>query len=232
MQDQWLNDCCQNNSDFIKNKIRAVVLLFHGLGGGVCKSLLQYELALAEQDILTIEPYHGPWCWMNRQARLFVDEIVERTWREFKLDESTRLFSTGLSMGGLAALLYCRYGKRPPVGCDVLYPVCDAVYHYRERPDVSTSMNAAFYGYSEPFETVLEEHSPLHQIEAMPDIPYQFIHGNNDQAVNILHSDKMVAALREKGCQVEYLTIDGMGHGINVPLSVWQKRVDFITARV
>ena len=57
------------------------------------------------------------------------------------------------------------------------------------------------------------------------------IHGDADASVNKkIHSDRMVAELRRLGRNVEYVEVPGMGHGRNVPMSVYQKRLDFITA--
>lgn len=229
MKDQWLKSAAWNNAQYIHGKIRAVVLSFHGLGGMYRTGGNPLEVGLAEDDILVIAPFYGPWSWMNRLARKYVDEVVERTYAEFGLSPDTPLISSGGSMGGCSALLYCRYGKKTPAACDALYPVCNAALHYTERPDLPSSFNYAFYGYEEPLEEVLKEHSPFHQVDQMPRIPYLFIHGTDDKSVSKeLHSDPMVAALRERGHDVTYIQIPGMGHGLDVPLSTLEKRCSFI----
>jgi len=227
MLDQWVLDRCWSNYELIKGDIRAVELIFNGLGGGVCSKWSPQELALAEQNILSITPYYGPWCWMNRLARQMVDELIEHIYQLLALPENTPLISSGGSMGGCAALLYCRYGQKVPIGCDVLYPVCDLIRHFRERKDVAPTMYHAFYGYPEPWDEVLKEHSPLHQADFMPCIPYLIIHGEDDAAVAIGHSEKMAAALKQQNHQVEFIRVPRMGHAVNVPFTVWQKKVDF-----
>ena len=227
--DKWVQDCCWSNIGRINGNIRAVVVSFHGLGATLRQGASELDLALAEENILVIAPYYGPWSWMNRLARKFVDELLERVWKDLKLDDSLPLVSSGGSMGGCSALLYCRYGKRPPVACDALYPVCDVPFHYHERSDLPTTFNYAFYGYPEALADILIEHSPLHQIEKMPRIPYLFIHGFADDRVSKkMHSDAMTAALRNAGCQVEYMEVPGMRHGWDIPLKVHQKRFEFI----
>lgn len=231
MKDKWLKSAARNNTDYLHGKIRAVTVEFHGLGAGYREDSSPLELALAEKNILVIAPFYGPWSWMNRLSREYVDEVIQRTYTEFDLDEQIPLIASGGSMGGCSALLYCRYGKKKPVACDILYPVCDAVAHYNERPDLPSSFNYAFYGYKEPLEDVLKEHSPLHQVENMPRIPYLFAHGTADDRVSKkMHSDRMVDALRQLGHDVEYLEVPGMKHGYNVPLSVLQKRLEFISS--
>lgn len=232
-KDQWVKDCCWSNMEYISGSVRGVVVSFHGLGAAIRQGGTELDLALAEKDILTVVPYYGPWSWMNRISRQFVDELLGRVWKDQALPEDLPLISSGGSMGGCAALLYCRYGKRVPVAADLLYPVCDTLFHYHERPDLPTSLNCAYYGYAEPWEEVLKEHSPLHQLDKMPRIPYLFIHGCADDRVSKkAHSDAMTAALRQAGHQVEYLEIPGMRHGYNVPLKVHEKRLDFICKAV
>lgn len=230
MKNQWIKETCWNNEPYLKHPIRAVTVSFHGLNGRYRDdSASGLELALAEQGVLVIAPYYGPWSWMNRQARAFVDQLLAAAYREFELPDNTPLISSGGSMGGCSALLYCRYGARRPAGCDALFPVCDTVSHFSERPDLPATFHHAFLGYPEPLQELLEEHSPLHQANAMPDIPYLFIHGDADLAVNkARHSDRMVSELRKLNRQVEYIEIPRMGHGSNIPLTVDETRLHFI----
>lgn len=230
MKDPWINACCWTNEPYLTGKIRAVTVTFHGLGGGIRTDATPLEIALGEAGILVVAPYCGPWSWMNRNTRRFADELLAAVYAELKFDDRMPLIAHGGSMGGCAALLYCRYGRRKPIGCVALYPVCDVVYHFHERPDLPTSFHHAFYGYPEPWDEVLREHSPLHQEAFLPDIPYLFIHGFADDRVSkAAHSDRLTAALRERAFQVEYLEVPGMGHGRNIPLAVEQRQFDFIT---
>ena len=87
MMNQWLEDRCWSNYPLIKGDICAVALNFNGLGGGVCTQWYPLELGLAEKNILTVTPYYGPWSWMNRQSRMFVDELVGRVYSVLQLAE-------------------------------------------------------------------------------------------------------------------------------------------------
>ena len=144
--EQWIKDHCWSNADFIHGEIRAVAVWFCGLGSGFRNSASDMDLALAESGVLVISPYYGPWSWMNRLARQLVDELLEKVFEFYQLKDDTPLISSGWSMGGLASLLYCRYGKRRPAGCCVLFPVCDLPFHFREREDVPPTVCYAFYG--------------------------------------------------------------------------------------
>ena len=231
MGKDWIKNTCWDNESFVKGAVRGVVVTFAGLNNRYRDEAGMLDIAFGEAGMLVISPYYGPWSWMNRSARAFVDELLAAVYREYSLSDDIPLVSSGGSMGGCAALLYCRYGARQPVACDALYPVCDTVSHFDERPDLPPTFYHAFYGYPEPMEEILREHSPLHQADRMPDIPYLVIHGDADAAVNkMIHSDRMVAELRRLGRNVEYIEVPGMGHGRNVPMSVYQKQLDFITA--
>lgn len=226
--DQWINERCWHNGKYIRGNIKAVALCFHGLNAGFKTDASPLDFALAESNILAVSPYYGPWSWMNRQARAFVDELLDHLF-DCLGNRELPLIVSGGSMGGCAALLFCRYSRYTPIACDAVWPVCDTVAHFSERPDLPPTFHHAFMGYPEPLEEILKEHSPLHQVEFMPHIPYQFTHGLEDVRVNKnIHSDRMVKALKELGHQVEYAEVPYCGHGVSVPLSVTLRRVEFI----
>jgi len=215
---------------YLERPIRGVVLVLHGLGFAALKEEPSTEeLAWARAGGLVVFPYYGPWCWMNRQARTFVDELVDAVYAAHRLPPRTPLISTGGSMGGGCALLYTRYAKRPVAGCLALFPVCDLRFHFSERPDLPRTIRHAFRGYPEGLDTLLAEHSPLCQVDHMPDVPYLIIHGDQDKAVaKARHSDRLVAAMRKRKMKVEYVEVPGMGHGGPIPLEVVEKRVQFV----
>lgn len=220
----WLGD------DWLGGKIKALVLAFHGLGGGAPKTApTTEEIEWARKGGLVVYPYYGPWSWMNRQSRRFMDDLIDDIFREFGLPSSTPVISTGGSMGGQATLLYTRYARRPVVACHALFPVCDVTYHVNERPDLPATFRYAYRDYAENWESVLHEHSPLHQVACMPKIPYLVIHGDADKAVSKEHhSDRFVAAMKAQGHNVEYIEVSRMGHGGPVPLEVLQRRIEFV----
>lgn len=214
--------------------IRGLALVFHGLGSVDLRTdPTTDELEWLRAGALVVYPYAGPWSWMNRQARAFVDDLVDAAYRQYNLPDSIPLIATGGSMGGLSALLYTRYARRPVTACLALYPCCDLAYHFTERPDLPRTIRYAFRGYAEPWDQVLAEHSPLAQVPHMPDIPYLVIHGDADAAVaKAHHSDPFVAAMRRLGRRVDYLQVPGMGHGPCMPLYVWQRRIDFVKSHL
>ncbi|MCY3018562.1 MAG: prolyl oligopeptidase family serine peptidase [Planctomycetota bacterium] len=230
---QWIKDVAWVSET--KNPVRGVILAFHGLGAPAVREgpANAQELAYIAAGGLVVFPYYGPWSWMNRQARAFVDELVGTIYAEYTLADSVPLISTGGSMGGCSALLYTRYARKPVAACSASCPVCDVPYHVTERVDLPRTFRNAFYGYEEPFETVLQEHSPLAQASHMPDVPYLVVHGDADTAVNKeKHSDRFVAAMKAHKRRVEYVEVPGMGHGGPLPLAVIQKEIEFVVSHM
>jgi len=106
-------------------------------------------------------------------------------------------------------------------------------YHSTERVDLPRTFWNAFYGYEEPVETVLQEHSPLAQASHMPDVSYLVVHGDADTAVNKeKHSDRFVAAMKAHKRRVDYVEVPGMGHSGPLPLAVIQKEIDFVLSHM
>ena len=221
----WVGD------QYLKGRIKGVVLSFHGLGGGLKSGPGTEELEWAHRGGLVVYPYYGPWAWMNRQARAMVDELVDAIYAAYCLPGWTPLICTGGSMGGQASLLYTRYARHPVSACLANCPVCDLKFHFHERPDLPPTIRNAFLGYQEPLGSLLTEHSPLHQVTAMPEIPYLIIHGGKDEAVaKRHHSDKMVAAMRQRKMKVEYIEVEDMGHCGPLPLKVLQCEIEFVAS--
>lgn len=216
--------------EWLDGPIKGIVLSFHGLGWIVWRTEPDtMELAWAQGGGLVVFPYYGPWSWMNREAREFIDELIESLYKAYNLPDSTPLIMTGGSMGGFSALLYSRYAKRPVKACLAVMPPCDLVHSMYERTDRPRTLLAAFRHYHEDLDSVLREHSPLHQVDHMPDIPYLFVHGEADTGVpKVHHSDPMVAAMRKRGLNVEYIQVPRMGHDGPVPVEVMQREADFV----
>ena len=203
------------NRSLIKGDVKAIVLDFHGLGDTrLRKEASQFEIMCAEENVLTVFPYYGPWSWMNPEAVRFVDAVVDACCKRDSLDiNSVPIISSGGSMGGLSALIYTRYAKITPKACFANCPVCDLVYHATERDDLPRTIYYAFKSCDCGIEQAIINNSPYHQTDKMPDIPYFIIHGTEDTAVNInIHSDRFVEAMRRSGKNVTYHIVDGMSH--------------------
>lgn len=203
------------NIELLKTKPRAVVVEFHGLGGGTGMIVDHSRLSrfCAEQEMVYIIPYYGPWAWMNDKAVSYTDEVLDAVFDKLELDEYTPVISSGYSMGGLGALVYCRRAKRTPAACTAICPVCDLPYHYTERPDLPRTIYLAYSHYDMTLSEAMEQTSPLHLVPEMPDIPYLIFGATADTAVSMpAHSDKFVAAMKERGLGIEYYILPDRGH--------------------
>jgi dipeptidyl aminopeptidase/acylaminoacyl peptidase len=166
----------------------------------------------ARDGVLFINPYTNPWCWMNKAAVDYTDEILDVLFEKYNLPKDTKIVSTGGSMGGLSALVYTRYAKRTPVACVTNCPVCDLVYHFTEREDLPRTIYSAFAEFDGTFDEALRAHSPLHLANTMPKIPYTVFHCEDDGAVNLeKHSKKFYDAMKTDH-EIELVTIPLRGH--------------------
>lgn len=201
-----LRHFCYSNDQLVKGPIRGIILVFFGLGSTAMfdEPMDKNEgIPYGEQGILYLLPYNNPWCWMNKQAVDFTDEILDVLFEHYNLPEDTPIISTGGSMGGQSALTYMAYAKRTPVACLANCPVCDMVYHYGERFDLPRTIYSALAHEEGTLEDGLKRLSPLHLAEKLPKVPYYIFHCSEDKLVNIdLHSKRFVAKMEELGHQV------------------------------
>lgn len=200
-----------SNDKLIKGDIRGLVVDFHGLGfNGILDEDPDDGLYFAERGIVYVIPYVDPWAWMNRVAVLTTDSIIGAL--EERYGKELPVCSTGGSMGGQEALIFCLYSSKNVVSCVANCPVCDMVFHITERDDLPRTMLAAFGG-AEDFDAELRSRSPLHIADRLPKIPYTVFHCEEDSAVNIdAHSVKLVERMRELGHNVTFVRVPGRGH--------------------
>ena len=105
---------------------------------------------------------------MNRHTVDYTDELIDVLFREYDLPENLPIVSTGLSRGGLSALVYTAYAKRTPVACVANCPVCDLPYHYTERPDLPRTLYSAFGTYTGTLDEAMRSASPMHIVDKLP----------------------------------------------------------------
>lgn len=202
------------NENLCKKPIRGIVLSFFGLGTCVMydKDIIEGEIC-AEKGYLYAAPYTNPWSWMNAQAVAYADEVVDVLMEKYGLSEDIPIISTGGSMGGQSALVYCVYSRRTPKACVVDCPVCDAVYHITERKDLPRTFYSALYDQNCTLDEALKSISPLHLVQKLPRIPYHILHCETDTLVSPeAHSKRFAKALEENGNSVTLDIVGGRGH--------------------
>ncbi|MBR6915809.1 MAG: prolyl oligopeptidase family serine peptidase [Clostridia bacterium] len=205
-----LRSFAYSNDKLIRGAPRGIAVSFSGLGcAAVHDSDTEEGRAFARENVIFLIPYHDPWAWGNSACVKLADESVAALCEKYG---DLPVCSTGGSMGGQGALVFCRYSESSVVSCVVNCPVCDTVFHFNERPDLPRTMYAAFSG-SDDFNAEIRARSPLHIAEELPKIPYTVFHCEKDGAVNIsAHSEKFVEKMRSLGHNVTYIKVPGRDH--------------------
>ena len=210
-----IGDYARTNLSELAGDPKAIVVDFRGLGDThpLNVPLSEDELDDARNGIIRLTPYADPWGWMNTTEIKLTDALVKGLRDAYPSLKDAPIVSSGLSMGGMCALIYTLYAEITPSACAALYPVCDVPFHYTERPDLPRTFVAAYAMEPQPLAETLRLHSPIHMVDNMPRVPYQIVHGfSDDQVGKAWHSDVFVKAMREAGHNVEYVEVDGMGH--------------------
>lgn len=210
---ETLRDFAYSNDRLIKGEIKGIALNFYGLGATHMYDADPAEaLVFAEKGVIYLIPYYNPWSWMNKQAVAYTDELISVLCEKYSLNSTVKIVSTGGSMGGLSALVYCVYAKITPCACVANCPVCDLPFHFNERPDLPHTLYSAFGEYDGDMQSALRSCSPMHLVEKMPRIPYDIFHCTEDMAVNFeQHSVRFVKAMEDTH-QITLNTVPFRGH--------------------
>lgn len=222
----------RTNADALSRTIRGVVLEFQGLNRFEMhmQPSKPMELELADAGILFVIPYAAPWSWMNESAVRYTNEVLDAIFRIFALPGDTPIVSTGFSMGGLAALMYPVFAERPMAACYANSPVCDLPAHFHERDDVPRTLTTAFIAHPGGVQAGILSRSPLHRLDAMPDIPYRIVAGGLDTDVaKSRHGDGLVRAMERRGMNVIYDELPLMRHWQITNYGVYRAYVHFIS---
>ena len=208
---------------------RGIVVNFHGLNRGLELTRVPDELSAfcSENHLLYVFPYLNPWSWMNSASIEMTDQILDALWQAYQLPAGFPLCLAGRSMGGQCALIYGIHGKYPANSCALNCPVCDLHYHYDEREDVPRTIFSAFCGEAAP-EAAFTRADPMAQQDLLPRISYFIAHCECDSKVSkAMHSDRLVAALKKRQIEVEYLSVPDRDH-IDLSPEAYQRLFSFI----
>ena len=125
--------------------------------------------------------------------------------------DPNRIAIVGWSYGGYAALQAAETEPSLYKAVVAVAPVTDLELLKREAQDYSNSGVIDKFVGSGPH---VVEGSPLQHPRAIS-VPVLLVHADVDTNVNIEHSDKMAAALKSAGKEVEYIRISGLDHQID-----------------
>ena len=229
MEDKLLGQVAWIGDQYLNGPVRGIVLEFSGLGTtGMKSSAEPMEMEWGQAGALCVLPYHDPWGWTNAPTRAFVDELLDGLFARYRLAPETPVIAVGPSMGGHGALLYTALGGHAIAACAANCPATDLTYHYTERPDLPRTLHHAFDSYGDISEA-LTAHSPLFQVDKLPDIPYLLIHGGQDTLANkAAHGDTLAAAMRARGLNLDYVERPEMGHCGPFDWALQRRMTDFV----
>lgn len=203
-----------SNIQAMQLPIKSIAISLHGwYESKMRESITTFEAELAANHVLCIYPYYGEWSWMNFPTIHLIDNLVGFYLKEYNLPDNIPIVVFGKSMGGLSALIYTLYSARTPVACAANCPICNLPLHSEDREDLPRTLYSAYGGYNIPLEIAVKLHSPIHQVEKMPRIPYYIVHGYEDHLVNkATQSDPYVRRLKELNFDIEYHEVEEMKH--------------------
>lgn len=214
---------CNSNESLLKCRPEAVVLEFPGLGGNSCLGGVmdmgeytgEYASELAENGMLLLYMFPGPWSWMNEGSVRITDLVLDAVYDKFGLDCNVPVIPTGGSMGGQGAIIFAaesRYRERIrgiAAACPC-YDVPEAVFKLDIFPRTFIS---AVAGYGCSLDNALKKISPVHRINELLKVPYYIVCDEADELFDADGMQKFASALSGKGAGVTVDVLPGLGHG-------------------
>lgn len=183
-----------------------VILFLHGAGERGSDGELQVQVGLAPAirrapdrvpAIVIFPQAPKDSTWSGTPGRMAM-QALDHTMREFRGDPK-RVYLTGLSMGGYGTW---QLALEHPKRFAALVPICSGVTY--PRPTATwLRVTAVPADATNPYAIVAE---------GVRRIPVWAFHGDEDQAVPVTESRKMVEALRAIGAPVRYTEYPGVGH--------------------
>ena len=183
-----------------------IVLFLHGAGERGADGLLQTAVGIAPAIrrnperfpgivVMPQAPRDSFWAGPPGDAAL---GALDRACEEFSVDRD-RVYLTGLSMGGHGSWII---GYEHASRFAAMLVICGFVGDRPNRPSVVPS------GDGTPYERVASRLSHM---------PIWIVHGEADELVPVVESQRMADALRAAGAQVHYTELPGTNHDAWTP---------------
>ena len=206
-----LSDYAFLNTDTLKLPLRGICVCFHGYTDDTMFSESNaLAKALGEKGIAWVFPYYSVWGWLGRNALMFCEQVIDAVYDKLNAPEDIPFISSGGSMGGLTALMYCVLGKRRPIRCAAECPVTDVYKIFNDNPSMRRAILSAHIEKENNLEDILKEYSPVYRVSDMPDIPYYLLFGGSDNYFTENHYPPFFEKM--KGHKVTLRIEEGMGH--------------------
>lgn len=187
---------------YMPEKAWPMILSLHGAGERGDDGLLQTEVGIGTALRRHPDLYPAIVVMPQCPKRQFfdamldaLDQCIERTFEEYTIDRS-RVYLTGLSMGGYAAWIW---GATKTDVFAALMPICGGGSYM----DVKKLCNG---GDNPPFGTLRE------RVKKLATIPIWAFHGTDDLSVPPQRSEQIVKLVREAGGNVQYTVFPDTAH--------------------
>jgi len=208
-----LSDYAFVNQDTLQYPLKGICVDFHGYTDS---STFTESPALArrlgEQNIAWVFPYYSVWGWSGTNSMEYWEQVLDAAFQKLGADENTPFVVSGGSMGGLNALNYLLYGKRPAVGCAANCPVTDLYGIFQDSPELRRSILSEHIDKPGDLEEILRQHSPVRVADMLPRIPYFFVFGERDAEITENHLPPLKEKMEELDLPHKILMVPDMFH--------------------
>ncbi|MBQ9071436.1 MAG: hypothetical protein IJY23_08870 [Clostridia bacterium] len=201
------------NEDTLVYPVRAVCVCFHGYTDATIYDRSNEEArSLGERGIAWVFPYYSVWAWMSKSSQSFCEQVLDAVYDRLGIDEDVPLVVSGGSMGGLTALNYLVYGKRPAIACALNCPVTDMNRIFEDRRDFRRAILSAHIEEDGELSAIMEKYSPVRFADRLPKIPYFLVFGEDDPYFIKTQMPPIVERFKECGISHVLRLEPGMKH--------------------
>ena len=217
---------CNTNEIYLDGKKpRGIVIEFPGLGGSSCLGgniargnyETDYAKKLADEGLILVYTFPGPWSWMNKGAVRISDLVIDAVMEKYGLSQDCPIVATGGSMGGLGAIIFCADTRHKISACAAACPCYDALRFFGANDDFPRTFISAIAGYDMSFEDGLAAISPAHRMDELAKIPYLILCDELDECFEAEGMKVFAEELRKKVGDVEFLFEAQKEHGGFIP---------------
>lgn len=212
-----------------------LILFFHGHGGSAANNnftsedFSDFRRKAAARGYFIAVPELGK-NWFNDYAEKTTLEMLDFL-SEYHSVDTEKLFVMGCSMGGASALVFAaRHLEKVIAVCDI-FGISDVTRFYNEG-HYNDSISSAFAGTPESRPDYYRSRSAVDQPwHDCKDIPFLIFHGDKDAIVPKWNSDILSEKMLESGLEVEYITVEGIGHENRIVCGFEDHILDFFDKR-
>lgn len=214
------------NESLLTSAPKGVCIEFHGLNlTGPYAEPEERAKRFADQGIILVKPMTNPWSWMNPQAFSITETIMDILEEKYPQVKGNLALAGG-SMGGYEALMYSVYTKRNLLSCTVNCPLCDCEQFRIDDPWRAKTIMCAHYEEGD-FDKSLHDHSPINNIDKMPEIKYTVFQCTEDSIIKKeVQADRFVEAAKGK-LDIAYYLSAGSEH-CELTTDMWDKHDSII----